>query len=142
MKKYSLSFLSVLSLLVLSACVSQDQADEKMVKGCKAAIEVAIAPAKIADILSTTYAFEDNKDGDSFRRITLKTFEKDGWIEREKEYSCLYAEQWGIAKTSHVATLESLSYDDIILGKKDGDVIGGLKNFMNLVNASQTAMDQ
>ena len=142
MKKFSLYSFFVLTALALAGCVSQDQADEKMAKGCKAAVEVAIAPATVADILSTTYAFEDNKDGKNFRRVTLKTFEKDGWIEREKEYNCLYSEQWGIAKTSHVATLEHLSYDDVVLGKKGGDVVGGLNNFMNMVNASQNAMNQ
>lgn len=141
MNRISLCAISALSVFLLSGCVSQDEADTKMAKGCKAAVEVLIEPIIIKEVKATRFADEDSNGG-IFRRITLSVVEKNGWSETDREYNCLYAQQWGIAKTSHIGTLEQISYDDTVAGKEDGNLNMKVDDFMNLVNASQNAMNQ
>ncbi len=134
--------LSIASAIVLTGCVSQDQADKKMGKGCEAAVNAMIAPKTLTTIKSTKYAEETNQDGSNFRSVAITATEKDGWMELDKEYSCLFAQQWGFLKSSHTALLEQLSYDGRILGKQDGKIVGSMDDFMKLTNSADTAMGQ
>ena len=141
MKKSSIAVLLGVSVLALASCVSQDQADTKMGKGCEAAVNAMIEPKTLTTIKSTRFADETNSDG-IYRRVSITAVEKDGWMELDKEYSCLFQQQWGLAKSSHIALLEQVSYDEQILGKKDGKILGSFDDYMKLTKAADTAMGQ
>ena len=133
--------LSAISTLALGACVNQQQADAKMGEGCKAAVSAMIEPKKLLDTKSLNYA-DEQTEGSLYRRVTLRAIEKDGWIEVEKEYKCLFAQQWGLFKSSHTALLEQLSVGDKFYGKKDGKIIGSMEDFMKLTEKANTVMGQ
>lgn len=141
MKKTSFIALMGVSILSLAGCVSQEQADEKMSKGCQAAVGAMIEPKTLTTIKSTRFADEVNMDGE-YRRVSITAVEKDGWMELDKEYSCLFQQQWGMMKSSHIAMLEQVAYDSQILGKKDGKVIGSMDDYMKLTRSADTAMGQ
>lgn len=139
--KKSLTGVLLASLLILPACVSQVEADQKMTKGCEAAVGAMISPKQILEVKSTRIS-DEHMDGTVFRRIDMTALEKDGWIEVDKEYSCVFAQQWGIFRISHVALLEQLYYGNEFLGKKGGKITGSMNDFMKLVKSADTAMGQ
>lgn len=136
------SVLMLAALLPLTACLSQDQADAKMVKGCKAAISSLIAPKKLLTLQSEKFSYETNKDDGKLRRVALSFIEKDGWIEMEQSYHCLFLEQWGFMKASHKAMLIQIHIQDEIIGKVDGNIQGGFDNFLKITDTVDRAMGQ
>lgn len=136
-------FILILPLL-LSACISQNQADVKMVKGCETGINALLNDTgkEIQEIKTTRYADEDFTGG-LHRRITFEAVEKDGWLETDKEYSCLFAQEWGILKSSHHALLAQIKMDDTIIGKdRDGKLQGEFQEFLTLTQSVDKAMSQ
>lgn len=138
MKKYALI---AVSTLTLAACVSQEQMDEKMAKGCEAGVKSMIAPKEISSIKTRNYA-DEYAEGGLHRRVTLGVMEKDGWLELDKEYSCLFMEEWGMFKSSHKALLVQVKIDDSIYGKVDGVITGSLDDFLKLTEHVDEAMGQ
>lgn len=141
MMKLGSTLLLGLSVLTLAGCVSQQQADEKMGKGCEAAVNAMIAPKTLVNVKSVKFADEVNSDG-NYRMVTIVALEKDGWMELDKEYSCKFVQQWGLMKSSHIALLEQLKYGDTVMGKQDGKIIGSFDDFMKLTESAETAMGQ
>jgi len=140
MKKFTL-ILAGVSVLGLTACVTQEQADEKMATGCKAAIGAMIAPRTIKTIKSTAGEAEKTM-GSVYRRVKVTYVENDDFAESEKLGSCLFSEQWGMLKTSHAAMLEQVVYNDKLIGKKDGNIEGDMNAFMKLNESVDAAMAQ
>jgi uncharacterized lipoprotein NlpE involved in copper resistance len=140
MKKITLT-LAAVSILGITGCVNQQQADTKMGEGCKAAIEAMIEPKKLLETKSINYS-DEQTEGSLYRRVTVTAVEKDGWVEVEKKYKCLFAQQWGLFKSSHTALLEQLSVGDQFWGKKDGKIIGSMEDFMKMTGKADTVMGQ
>ncbi len=141
MKKITLTILCAFATLGLSGCVTQDQADVKMVKGCAAGVNSLITPREIQEIKVQRYANEQ-AEGGLHRRITLEAIEKDGWVELDKEYSCLFMQNWGMLRSSHEALLVQVKFDDEIVGKKDGVLTGDFDDFLALTRVVDGAMGQ
>lgn len=133
--------LSLLCAVSLTACVSQDQADAKMGKGCQSAVEAMIAPKTLINVKSVKYS-SDQTEGSLYRHVKVEAVEKDGWMELDKEYECLFAQDWGFFKSSHLAMLERLKFGDTIIGKVDGKIMGSLDDYMKLTKSADTAMGQ
>ena len=127
---------------MLSGCVDQVTADQKMAKGCKAGIESMIEPREIMEIQNTRYDYEDVKGEGLHRVIIIEAVEKDGWLELEKEYRCLFAEQWGLLRATHNAALIQLNIDGDIIGKKNGKIHGSLDDFMTLTEKVKMSMSR
>lgn len=140
MKMFITTF-AIASSLLLAGCVTQQQADAKMGKGCEAALSTLMGDKQIVSVKATNYS-DEQTEGGLYRRITIDLVEKDGWAELDKTYSCLFSQDWGFLKSSHVALLEQVVMDDTITGKKDGKILGSLDEFMNLVSKVDTAMAQ
>lgn len=138
MKNYALI---AVSALTLAACVPQEQADEKMAKGCEAGVKSMIAPKEIASVKTKNYA-DEQAEGGLHRRVTLGVVEKDGWLELDKEYSCLFMEEWGLFKMSHKALLVQVKIDDSVYGKVNGVITGSLDDFLKLTEHVDEAMGQ
>jgi hypothetical protein len=134
--------MTLLSLLLVG-CVTQDQADVKMANGCIAGVNALISSngKKIDTIKAQRYANETSSDG-AFRRVTIEAVEKDGWLELDKQYSCLFEQQWGPFKMSHSALLMQVSIDDEIIGKKDSKILGSIEDFSKLSAAVADALRQ
>ena len=140
MKKFAV-VLAGLSTLALSACVSQQQADEKMFKGCEAAVGAMIAPTTFKEV--KTRSGEDEKTmGSIYRRIKISYTEAGDFAETVKQGSCLFSQQWGMFKSSHAALLEQVVYNDKLIGKKDGNIEGDMNAFLKLNESVDAAMAQ
>lgn len=139
--KKTIAFITGLSTLALAGCVSQDQADAKMAKGCAAGISTLIAPKEIKEVKSQNFSNEENAEG-LHRRVTLDILQKDGWVEMDKSYSCLFAQEWGFFKMGHRALVVQIKIDDTVYGKKDGEILGGFQDFLKLTEVMDAAMAQ
>jgi hypothetical protein len=140
MKKFALAFAGI-SVLALAGCVSQEQADEKMKTGCKAAVETMIAPRTIKEV-KVSSAEAEKTMGSVYRRIKLTYVENDDFADSEHEGSCLFSEQWGAFKSTHAALLEQVVFNDELVGKKDGVINGSMNDFLKLSEHVDTAMGQ
>lgn len=127
---------------MLSGCVDQVTADQKMAKGCKAGIEAMIEPREIMEVQSTRYDYEDVTGEGRHRVVIIEAVEKEGWLELEKEYRCLFAEHWGILRATHTAALMRLNIDDEIIGKKNGKIHGNLDDFLTLTEKVKMGMSR
>lgn len=140
MKKFVVVLAGV-SALALSGCVTQEQADAKMFKGCQAAVAAMIAPKEIKAVKSST-AGPEKTMGSVYRRVTVKYTEAGDFAESEKTGTCLFSEQWGFFKSSHTSMLEQVTYNDQLIGKKDGNIEGDMNQFMKLNESVDAAMSQ
>ena len=140
MKNFVLAFAGV-SVLALTGCVSQEQADEKMKTGCKAAIEAMIAPRTIKEV-KTSSAEAEKTMGSTYRRVHVSYIENDDFADAEHQGSCLFSEQWGAFKSTHAALLEQVVYNDAVIGKKDGTIQGSMDDFLKLTETVDAAMAQ
>lgn len=140
MKKYVLA-LAGISVLAVTGCVKQEDADAKMAKGCEGAVAAMLAPRTIKAVKGFT-ASDDASEGSIHRRITLTYVENDDFAESEKKGECLFSQQWGVLNSSHAALLEQIIVNDQILGKKGGIIQGSMDDFIKLTNGATTAMGQ
>jgi hypothetical protein len=139
MKKLTLALASV-SVLGLSACVTQEQADEKMFTGCKAAVSAMIEPRTVKEFKGTPTAEDEKTMGSVYRRIKITYVENDDFAESERQGSCLFSQQWGMFKSTHASMLEQVVYNDQLIGKKDGNIEGDMNAFMKLNEKVDSAM--
>lgn len=139
--KYITLAVALLSTAAITACVSQEQADAKMIEGCKAAITAMIEPTTVHEF-KTASGESEKTMGSVYRRIKLTYVEEGDFAESIYEGSCLFSEQWGLMKSSHAALLEQVAYKDEIVGKKDGEIHGDMNDFLKLTEKVDTAMGQ
>ena len=140
MKKFAV-LLAGLSTIALSGCVTQEQADAKMIKGCQAAVAAMIEPVVIKDVKASTAAPEKTM-GSVYRRVKVSYTEQGDFAETVKEGSCLFSEQWGMFKSTHASMLEQVVYNGTLLGKKDGNIEGDMNQFLKLNESVDAAMSQ
>lgn len=125
--------------LSLGACVSREQADEKLVRGCEAGI-VALLPEGQEIGTITDKHLTPAADGPNMRHVSLTVKKDDGWIEENTTYECVFEENFGFLKTSHTASLYNLRIGDQIYGKSGGQIVGEAQDFIKLTDAIRKAM--
>ncbi len=141
MKPHFYVFLSLSAVLLLSGCVSREQADAKLVNGCKAAIGIFIENGfSIKEIKKTEFSTPDTIDGD--RTVTLQLVESDDWYNNDKTYSCNFIEQFGFMQMNYTAEIYQLNMNDKIYGKKDGQILTSLKDWLKITDTVGQALDQ
>jgi hypothetical protein len=140
MKNFAL-VLTGISVLALTGCVSQEQADVKMAEGCKGAVGAMIAPRTIKQMTTHT-AEDDTSEGSVHRRIKITYIENDDFADTPKNAECLFSQQWGMFKSTHAALLEQLIVEEQLIGKKNGVIQGSMDEFIKLTNGASTSMGQ
>ncbi|MEM6780644.1 MAG: hypothetical protein AAF569_02150 [Pseudomonadota bacterium] len=141
MKFFKFAFLS-LPIVLLGACVDQTTVDEKMAKGCVAGVNALLNDTQVIDVSGKTAVTEDFQGEGLHRRITMKVIEKDGWLELENEYSCVFLEQWGPFRADHKAMIMQVKINDDVYGKQDGKIVGDWDDFVALSRVVDAAMGQ
>lgn len=137
MKKFALL---IIAPLALSACVSREQADERLSVGCAAAIEIYLADEfKIKEIKSKTFN-TSAEEGDSFREVKLDYLESDGWANVNKTGKCIFAERFGFMSTSHSASLYQVEVNGQAHGKKGKELLGSYEEILKLTETVDRAM--
>ena len=139
MKQTALLF--VISLLVLTGCVTREQADARIARGCAAGIEMFLAEGfEIKEIKDKL--FKDSREfGSGYRNVILKAVESDGWLDVDKQYECVFAESFGFLNATHAATIYQLKVNGQVYGNEDGKIKGNFKTHLKLTETVERAMN-
>jgi hypothetical protein len=133
-------FLAFAALLLLTGCVTREQADAKLARACAAAAELFLDEGfTIKEIKDRLYG--DVKDlGHGYRRVTLKALESDSWFEVDKDYECIFVESFGFANISHRATIYQVKVNEQTYGKEGDKILGDMKIHLKLMEAVDRAL--
>ncbi len=131
---------TLLCVLALTGCVSREQADARLARGCAAAIELFLPEGtEIKEIKNRIFGESDL--GKGFRYVTLVLVESDGWYEPEKEYRCIFEEQMGIGNISHAAMIHQVRMDDRVYGKDGDKILGSFNDHLKLTETVDRALN-
>lgn len=141
MMKKSSVFIVLSALALLTGCVSRQQADERLARGCAAGVEAFLADTyKIKEIKDKIFS-KSEEEGNGFRDVTLKYVESDGWADVDKEARCTFAEEFGLFGMTHTANIYQVSVNGQVYGKKGGEIIGGYDEILKLTEKVDRAMN-
>lgn len=127
-------------VLPLGACVNRDQADARLARGCAAAVELFLPEGiKIKEIKGRT--FGASEQGPDFRQVTLSAVESDGWADVDKEYRCVFQEQFGFLGNGHTAAIEQVRANDNVYGKENGQILGTFEEHLKLTEIVEKALN-
>ena len=104
MSKNMRLLLVIIALIGLSGCVSREQADARLAKGCQAGVQALLPEGLTIDRIKET-SFAPSPEGQGLRHVTITTVTLDGWLETEKVYECIFEESFGFLKTNHTASI-------------------------------------
>lgn len=139
MKRLSL-FALCASMLLLGACVTREQADEQLAKGCQAGISVLLPDdQKIDKIIRSEYT--PASEGVGFRHVTIVATLENDWLEEEYEYQCVFDENFGFLKSSYSAAIMKLDTGDgRIYGQAGARILGDAQDWIKITAAVNKAM--
>ena len=132
--------LGVFCVFLLAGCVTREQADERLTLGCAAAAELFLDEGyKIQKIKRTTH--KTSKDfGKGYREIMIFAVESDDWVEVDKEYRCIFAEEFGVFNSSHRASIYQVKVNDETYGKEGDKILGDMATHLKLTETVDRAM--
>lgn len=125
--------------LTLSGCVSREQADAKLAKGCEAGVNVILPEGrKITRIAKSE--FTPATEGAGMRHVKLTAIETDGFLETENVFECVFEESFGFLNSAYTAAAYQVRAGDIVIGKSGHEIIGDAQTFMKLNDAMRSVM--
>lgn len=125
--------------VLLSGCVSREQADAKLAKGCEAGVKAMLSEGRtIAKIADTK--FSPSPEGPSMRHVTLNAIENDGFLEVENKFECVFDEQFGLFNMNYTASIYQVRTGERVIGKSGNEILGDAQDFLKLTDAIREAM--
>lgn len=139
MKRFGLLTLCA-SVLLLGACVTREQADEQLAKGCKAGISVLLDDGQSIDkIVRSEYT--PASEGVNYRHVTIVATLENDWLEEEHEYQCVFDESFGPFKSSYSAAIMKLDTGDgRVYGQAGSRILGDAQDWIKITAAVNKAM--
>lgn len=128
-------------LLVLTGCVSRQQADTKLAAACQAAVEVFLPEGTTVKTIKDK-KYKNGVHGNGYRDVTLSAVETDGWADIDKTYNCTFEERFGPLGLNYTASFYGLSFDDRSYGKigDDNTIKGEIADIVKINQAVESAM--
>ena len=128
-------------VLVLTGCVQRGQADERLARGCAAAAEMFLDDGfRIKEITNKT--FRDDPDlGKGYRQVTLSAVETDRWLDVDKEYRCIFVEEFGFLNSTHTATIYQVKVNGETYGREGDQILGSFEDQLRLTETVEQAMN-
>lgn len=130
----------LLAVSVLSGCGDNREAkDRKLALGCQAGIKALLAEEKYDRQIDkvTGKKFTSEADG---RRVILKavTKNKEFGYPKDESFDCLFSETSNFF--GYKAEVQQLNIGEDVFGKKDGQIIGDMNDFLALTGAVEAGM--
>lgn len=130
----------LLMSLPLAACVSREDADVRLAKGCEAATNILLKDGfKIKEVKDSKFK-TSSEFGTGFREVTLIAVESDGWIDYDREYKCTFAEEMGPVGMSYSADFYQITVNEETFGKSGNEILGDPEMLSKLTAAVQPAI--
>lgn len=137
MKKYVFFLITV---SVLSGCGDNREAkDRKLALGCQAGLKALFAQEKYDRQIDkvTSKKFSNEAEG---RRVVLQasTKNKQYGYPKNESFNCLFAETSNML--GYKAEVQQINIDEDVFGKKDGQILGDMNDFLKLTGAVEEGM--
>ena len=128
------------TIFILTGCISRGDADARLSRGCAAAAELFIDnDFKIKTIKSSKFK-PSSEFGSGYREVILFAIESDDWMDVDKEYKCVFAEEMGLFGSSHRASIYQVKVNDEIYGMDGDKIIGDMATHLKLNETVERAM--
>ncbi|MFN3828287.1 MAG: hypothetical protein ACK4NR_11775 [Micavibrio sp.] len=125
--------------LLLTGCVSREQANTQLAKGCEAGVNALLPEGRtISKIVDKKVS--PSPEGANMRHVLIKTIETDGFFEEEKDFECLFEESFGILNMNYTASVYQVRTGERIIGKSGNEIMGSAEDFLKLTDAIRKAM--
>lgn len=139
MKRYGKYLCLLLLPLLLAGCVSREDADAKLARGCEAGVKSIMPEGH--DIASVKERrFGPAVQGRGFRHVTLVALETGDWLEVEREHECIFEESFGFMNMGYTASIYQIRTEGKIIGKEGRDILGSTEDFIKLTDAVRRAL--
>ena len=125
--------------MLLSGCVSREQADAKLAKGCEAGVNALLPEGRTITRIADT-KFSPSPEGPGMRHVKLKAIETDGFLEVESEFECVFEESFGFLKNNFTASIYQVRTGERVVGKSGNEILGDANDFLKLTDAIRDAM--
>lgn len=134
------AMLIFVSALALTGCVSREDADKRLERGCAAGAELFVQEGnKIKEIKDRQFR-DDPKLGKGYREVRLVVIDSDGWYDAEKEVKCVFVENY--SPLGHSATIYQLKMDEKTWGKEDNKILGTMEEHLKLTETVEQGMNR
>ncbi|MDD9901402.1 MAG: hypothetical protein OXT65_10515 [Alphaproteobacteria bacterium] len=141
MKKHILPLMLVLvPVLALTACgPNRQQADQKILNACLAALKTVHGPDDSIDLQEKTFESSKSQTGSKLRTVKIRAYltKNRGMIE-EKNFSCTFDEVSGLFGYS--PEFYSMDAGGRLYGNVDGVIKGGVTEMMNITAAVEAEL--
>lgn len=135
------TLVALAALAALTGCVDRAQADARLARACAAGVEAFLPEGMQVKEIKERVFGESDIGGPGSRIVTLRLVETDTWAEADKEYRCVFEEQFGFLGTGYTATLYQLRMDDRIYGKEGDKILGSYEDQLKLHEAVEKALN-
>lgn len=132
--------ISSLCLMALTGCISREQADKRLERGCAAAAEMFLSDNFSIKKIKSAKFKPSSELGNNYREVMIFALETDEWAEIDKEYKCIFAEENGPFGSSHRASIYQVIVDGQTYGIKGNEILGNMQTHMKLNEAVERAM--
>ena len=129
-----------LCIIMLTGCISREQADKRLERGCVAAAGVFLEDGySVKSVKKSTFG-PSNEFGPGYRDTVLTIVETDDWADLDKDVECVFAEDMGAFGLSHSAGIYQLKIDGETYGIENGVLLGDVDTHLKLTTAVENAM--
>ncbi len=123
----------------LGGCVSREQADTKLAKGCAAAAGALLPDGQtLGEVLEKKST--PSPEGANYRHMTIKVKQMDGWLEGDGTFECTFEEDFGFLNAQYTGSIYQLKVGDKIYGQAGKEVMGTAEEFVKITDAVRKAM--
>jgi len=139
MKVHVKIFLTIICVLTLTGCVTREQADLKLQRGCIAGVK-ALLPPDVTFGKFKEAIFQHSPVGPDYRHVTIKAIEMDGWLETDAVYECVFQESFGFMNANYIGSIYQVHIGDEMYGQAGSHITGSIDDFLKLTEAVRVAM--
>ncbi|MCB1783682.1 MAG: hypothetical protein KDI13_06760 [Alphaproteobacteria bacterium] len=140
--KKARTLLTLLCLIPLTACVTREQADEKLANGCAAGVELFLSEGFHIKSIKKKLFKNDPDLGAGFRDVTLYAVESDSWLDVDKEYKCIFAESFGFLSANYTASIYQIKVNEQTYGKEGNKILGTFEDHLKLTQTVDEALNK
>jgi len=142
MTRFSKTLFCAIAVISLSGCIDRGQADTMIANGCVAAGKAFMPEgSEVKQVKGSS--FKDSREfGSGYRAVIVDVVISDGWYDADKQFQCVFAEEFGVFNSSYSSTIYQLNADGTIIGSKGGKIHGTLEDQTKMTAAADGGMNE
>ncbi|MGQ0527177.1 MAG: hypothetical protein ACT4OY_03990 [Alphaproteobacteria bacterium] len=134
-------FLFLLCGIFLAGCISREDADAKLARGCAAGAQILMTDGfTIKETKGQTFR-ESPEFGKGYREVNLSILESDEWTNNDKDIICVFSEEFGFFGMAYTAAIYQIQKDGQIYGRSGDQILGTMEDHLKLMEAVEREMN-